>query len=70
MPRYPNPKTGLLGPDDDAFRNLSGKFDHQRQHTLADDYKIGRAYLRYENGVVTYHPKGRNHTIGGRDGDQ
>ena len=70
MPKMPDPRTGLLDPEDDPFRHLSGRFAHQRRWTLADDYTIGKAYLRYENGVLTYHPKGRAVNLSSRDGDR
>ena len=63
MPKMPDPVTGLLDPEDDPFKNCSGHWPHQRKHTLADDYVLGKSRLVYENGVVTYYPRAHSFNI-------
>ena len=71
MPKMPDPVTGLLDPEDDPFRHCSGRFPHQRRWTLADDYTIGRSYLRFSlDGGSRYYAKGRPFNINSRDGDR
>ena len=70
MPKMPDPRTGLLDPEDDPFRNCSGVWPHQRPHTLADEFTMGRARLVFEGGKVTYYPRNHSFNLSTDKGDR